>query len=358
LKAAAVPKQDNVLFYQRVIGVGGIAIVAVLVFKIVEPFLAPIAWALFLGFLLQPTQEKLARFMRGRTSASAFTLTISVLVLFLGPLTAIAIAFARQAAELAGRLQAWVGGTQATTLRQIDQIPVVGRLLEWLDSNLQITTTQVQAWLVEGGRNLFQQLASYGGIAFLGAVGTVLAFTAMLFILFFIIRDGRAIARLGSTLVPLPAERREALAMRLASVTRAVVRGTALTSMIQGLLLGIGFAVIGLPAPVVFGVLAAVLSVVPFGGTALVWVPALLTLLVQSRYGEAVGILMVGVIVSSVDNFIKPMLISGASPLPTLAVFVGVLGGLAAFGLIGLFLGPVVIALVLALLEFTREQRA
>jgi predicted PurR-regulated permease PerM len=128
--------------------------------------------------------------------------------------------------------------------------------------------------------------------------------------------------------------------------------------MIQGLLLGIGFAVIGLPAPVVFGVLAAVLSVVPFGGTALVWVPALLTLLVQSRYGEAVGILMVGVIVSSVDNFIKPMLISGASPLPTLAVFVGVLGGLAAFGLIGLFLGPVVIALVLALLEFTREQRA
>ncbi len=235
---------------------------------------------------------------------------------------------------------------------------MVGRLLEWLDSNLQITTTQVQAWLVEGGQNLFQQLASYGGIAFLGAVGTVLAFTAMLFILFFIIRDGRAIARLGSALVPLPADRREALATRLASVTRAVVRGTALTSMIQGLLLGIGFAVVGLPAPVVFGVLAAVLSVVPFGGTALVWVPALVTMLVQTRYGQAVGILVVGVIVSSVDNFIKPMLISGSSPLPTLAVFIGVLGGLAAFGLIGLFLGPVVIALVLALIEFTREQRA
>ena len=350
--------QDNMLFYQRLIGVGGIALVVFLVFRIVEPFLAPIAWALFLGFLLQPTQAKLMRFMRGRASASAFSLTILVVVLFLGPLTAIAIAFARQATELAGRLQAWVGESQATTLREIDQIPVVGRLLEWLDANLQITTTQVQAWLVEGGRNLFQELASYGGIAFLGAVGTVLAFTAMLFILFFIIRDGRAIARLFSTLVPLPADRREALATRLASVTRAVVRGTALTSMIQGLLLGIGFAVVGLPAPVVFGVLAAVLSVVPFGGTALVWVPALLTMLVQARYGQAVGILVVGVIVSSVDNFIKPMLISGSSPLPTLAVFIGVLGGLAAFGLIGLFLGPVVIALVLALIEFTREQRA
>ena len=102
----------------------------------------------------------------------------------------------------------------------------------------------MQTWLVEGSKTLFQQLASYGGVAFLGAVGTVLAFTVMLFILFFIIRDGRAIARLGSTVVPLPPDRREALAQRLASVTRAVVRGTVLTSIVQGLLLGIGFALI------------------------------------------------------------------------------------------------------------------
>ena len=126
---------------------------------------------------------------------------------------------------------------------------------------------------------------------------------------------------------------------------------------VQGLLLGIGFAIVGMPAPVVFGVLAAVLSVVPFGGTALVWVPALATLLVQGSYGQAIGILVIGAIVSSVDNFLKPFLISGRSPLPTVAVFIGVLGGLAAFGLIGLFVGPVVIALVLALLEFAREQK-
>lgn len=353
-----MPNQDdNLQFYQRLLGAAGLLIVAYLVFKIIEPFLGPIAWALFLGFLLQPTQEKLTRFLRGRASASSFLLTMLVLVLFLGPLTAIAIAFARQATELAGRLQDWMGGSQATSLREIDQIPVVGRLLEWLDSNLEITTSQVQTWVVEGGRNLFQHLAGYGGTAFLGAVGTVLAFTVMLFILFFIIRDGRGIARLGSALVPLPANRREALAERLASVTRAVVRGTVLTSIIQGLLLGVGFAIVGLPAPVVFGVLAAVLSVVPFGGTALVWVPALATLLVQGAYGQAVGILIVGVIVSGVDNFIKPLLISGRSPLTTLAVFIGVLGGLAAFGLIGLFVGPVVIALVLALIEFARENK-
>jgi predicted PurR-regulated permease PerM len=348
----------NVQFYQRLLGVAGLALLAYLVFLIVQPFLGPIAWALFIGFLLQEQQQKLARWMRGRASISAFTLTILVLILFLGPLTALAIAFTRQATQLAGRLQDWVGDRQGASLRELDRIPGIGPMLDWLNQNLEITTSQVQAWLVQGGQTLFQNLASYGGVAFLGAVGTVLSFTVMLFILFFIIRDGRAIARLGSALVPMPADRREALADRLSSVTWAVVRGTVLTSAIQGFLLGAGFALVGMPAPVVFGVLAAVLSVVPFGGTALVWVPALITVLVQGNYGQAGGILLVGVIVSSVDNFIKPILISGRSPLPTLAVFIGVLGGLAAFGLIGLFLGPVVIALVLALIEFAREKKA
>ena len=144
----------------------------------------------------------------------------------------------------------------------------------------------------------------------------------------------------------------------MSSVTRAVVRGTVLTAMIQGLLLGIGFAVVGLPAPVVFGVVGAVLSVVPFGGTALVWVPAVVVLHGPGRPTcRPACLLAFGVVVSSVDNFLKPMLISGRSPLPTLAVFIGVLGGLAAFGLIGLFLGPVVIALVLALIEFAKERK-
>ena len=352
-----MPTSDNVVFYQRLIGAVGLALVAYLVFRIVEPFLAPIAWALFIGFLLQPQQATLTRWLRGRASAAAFGLTILVLVLFLGPLTALAFAFARQAADLAGRLQDWMGAQDQSTLTQIDRLPVIGNLLDWLERNFQISTTHVQDWVVEGAQRLFQHLATYGGVAFLGAVGTVLSFTVMLFILFFIIRDGRAIARLGAALVPLPPERREDLADRVSSVTRAVVRGTVVTAIVQGCLTGVAFAIVGLPAPVVFGVLAAVLSVVPFGGTALVWVPAVVVLFAQGRYTQAVILLVYGAVISSVDNFLKPLLISGRTVLPTLAVFIGVLGGLAAFGMIGLFLGPVVIALVLALIEFTKEPK-
>lgn len=348
---------DNIQFYQRLLAVSGLAIVAFLLYRVIEPFLAPIAWALFIGFLLQPAQARLAGWMRGRASISAFALTILVLLLFLGPMTALAMAFARQATDLAGRLQAWIGQQQGRGYSELTDLPVIGGVLDWLDQNLEISTAHVQSWLVEGSKHLFEQLATFGGIAFLGAVGTVLSFTVMLFVLFFIIRDGRPIAHLGATLVPLPAERREDLAERLASVARAVVRGTVFTAIIQGFLLGVAFAVVGLPAPVVFGVVGAVLSVVPFGGTALVWAPAVGVLMVQGSYVQAVVLLGFGVVVSSVDNFLKPMLISGQSPLPTLAVFIGVLGGLAAFGLIGLFLGPVVIALVLALLDFAREKK-
>jgi predicted PurR-regulated permease PerM len=344
------------LFYERVLAIAALALLTVLVYRILEPFLAPMAWAVFIGFLMQPAQGRLARLFRGRESIAAFVLTLFVLLMFLGPLTALAVAFARQAAELAGLLQDWIGQQQARSLAELGHLPVIGPALAWLDQHLQISAVEAQAWLLEGGKRLLEKLASLGGTAFLGAVGTVLSFTAMLFLLFFFIRDGRAMATAVIGLVPLATARREALTIRLGEVTRAVVRGTVLTAIVQGLLLGIGFAIIGLPAPVVFGVMGAVLSVVPFGGTALVWVPAVAMLAFQGRYGAAITLLVVGAVVSSVDNFLKPLLISGRAFVPTLAVFIGVIGGLAAFGMIGLFLGPVVIALALALVDFAQNK--
>lgn len=347
---------SNTLFYERVLAIAGLGLLAVLLYRILEPFLAPMAWAIFIAFLLQPAQQRLTGWLRGRESIAAFALTVLVLLLFIGPLTALAVAFARQAAELAILLQQWIGQQQARSLADLAGLPLIGPALAWLDQYAQVSAAEAQSWLLQGGKRLLERLASLGGTAFLGAVGTVLSFAAMLFFLFFFIRDGRAMAQGAIGLVPLTPARREALAKRLAAVTRAVVRGTVLTAIAQGLLLGIGFAIVGIPAPVVFGVIGAVLSVVPFGGTALVWVPAVAVLLIQGRYVAAIVLVVVGAIVSSVDNFLKPLLISGRAFVPTLAVFIGVIGGLAAFGMIGLFLGPIVIALVLALASFTQEQ--
>jgi predicted PurR-regulated permease PerM len=142
------------------------------------------------------------------------------------------------------------------------------------------------------------------------------------------------------------------------AVTRAVVFGSLLTALVQGALVGVGFALVGLPSPVVFGAVAAVASLIPFIGTALVWVPAAVVLFLQGRW--VAGLFLVGwsvVVVSSSDNVVRPLFISGRAQIATLPVFLGLLGGLSAFGAIGLVVGPVVVALTLALLRFAGEAR-
>jgi predicted PurR-regulated permease PerM len=160
-------------------------------------------------------------------------------------------------------------------------------------------------------------------------------------------------------LVPLPPSRKEGLGEHIGSVTRAVVFGTLVTAAVQGVSVALGFAFVGLPSPVVFGALAAVLSVVPVGGTAFVWGPAALWLLAIGRGGAALFLLIWGLlIVGLADNLLRPLLISGRTEVPTLAIFVGVLGGLAAFGLVGMFVGPLLISLTVVLVRFADESLA
>jgi predicted PurR-regulated permease PerM len=143
----------------------------------------------------------------------------------------------------------------------------------------------------------------------------------------------------------------------LSDVTRAIVVGTTMTAILQGILVGIGFTICSLPSPVVFAVLAALLSMLPVGGSALVWGPAAIWLFIEGRWGFGIFLLAWGFLVSGLDNVVRPMLISGRAKISALAVFIGVLGGIPAFGPIGFIIGPVVLSLTLALIEFVEETR-
>lgn len=350
------PDNDVRRLYVRTFALVAVAIFTLLLYWIVKPLLAPLAWATFLGFLLQPLQLRLARLLGGRAAVAAGLLTVATFLLVIVPVTALGAAFATQAIDLAARLQQSAGDLPFRSLDDLSQNRLVGPVLQWLSANVSGGLAEVQSWAVLGARNLLQMLSLKGGALLLGAASTVLSFTVMLFVLFFCVRDGDAMARTVMEFVPLAEGHKARLAERLSAVTRAVVFGTALTAVVQGLLLGIGFSIAGLPAPVVFGVIGAVLSVVPIGGTAIVWVPGVLWLFYQGDIGHGVFLAAWGLLlVSTADNFLKPLLISGQAQVPTLAIFVGVLGGLAAFGLIGMFVGPIVIAVALTLLGFAHE---
>lgn len=356
LPQRAVPIRDR--FYARTFALATVLLLGMALFRIFQPFLTPLLWALFLAFLLNPLHVRLTRRLGRRPQLSALLLTLLTLVVVLGPLTALSAAFAAQVGDLLQMVQDTVAGQTRRNVFNLTNVPGISALLSWLDSALDINVAQIRGWITAGSRELLQWLASMGGKVFLGAVGTVFGFVLMVFMLFFFIRDGEEMFMTLRELIPLSRAHTAKLIDHLAAVTRAMVYGTGLTALIQGVLVGIAFLIVGLPSSLVFGVIAALAGLLPFGGTALVWVPAAIVLATQGRWGATAFMVIWGtLLVSLVDNVVRPMLVSGRAAVGTLTVFIGVLGGIAAFGAIGLFLGPVVLALTIALIRFMLELR-
>ncbi len=354
---APAPPPDTP-FYTRAFAIGTLLVLGAVLYAILSPFFSPIIWALFIAFLVYPLHRRLTRRYGNRAQLSALTLTLTTLVILVGPITALTAAIASQAGDLLQMAQGSVSEHAGGSLVDITRIPGIGPALEWAQRSVGISAAQIQGWVAEGARNILQSLASMGGRVFLGAIGTLVSFTLTLFLLFFFIRDGERMFATARVLIPLPQERKTRLFAHLAAVIRAVVYGTGLTALLQGLLVGIAFAIVGLPSPLVFGVLAALLALLPVGGTALVWGPAALVLAAQDRWGAALFLLVWGgLLVGTIDNILRPILVSSRAPVATLTVFIGVLGGIAAFGAAGLFLGPVLLALIIALIDFAVEVR-
>jgi predicted PurR-regulated permease PerM len=357
--AAARPVEPSDRFYARAFAIGVAIGLGYLMWRIVSPFLGSIIWAMFIAFLVHPVHVRLTRRLRNRPQTSAAILTVATLIVLVGPLTALSAAFVTQAGELVQQVKDGLGTTGNGGLPDLAELPAVAKTLGWLHNTFGVSQDQLHSWTVDGARSLMQILAALGGRVFLGAVGTVVSFGLTLFMLYFFIRDGVGMLASFRALIPMNHAYKNRLFDYLAAVTRAVVYGTGMTAVIQGTLVGIAFLIAGLPSAIVFGVLAALSALLPFAGAALVWAPAAVVLAIEQRWGAATFMLIWGVlVVSLVDNIVRPLLVSGRARIGTLTVFIGVLGGVSTFGAIGLVMGPLVVSLALALLEFMREIRS
>jgi len=343
-------------FYFRLGGVLLLAALAYLVWRIVTPLWQPLLWATLLGSLLAPANSRLATRLGGRTRLASAITTILAVVLFLLPVAVIAGAVAAQAAQLLHKLNDRAPQAADAAALDLSRVPWLADPLDWIGKHAGISITQVQDWLVAAGKHVLQFLASSGGTFVLGALGTLVSFLLMLFVLFFVLRDGPVLAQRVVRMLPIEERMRGKLWQHLKEVTRAVFMGIGVTALVQGALVGVGFWIAGLPSALVFGVLAALFALVPLVGTVIVWGPGALYLASQGDYGHAIFLTLWGTIaVGMVDNFLRPLLISGRAEVPTLAVFIGVMGGLSAFGFIGLFVGPIVLGLLVALFRFQSD---
>jgi len=295
-------------FYPRLFSVAALGLLGWVLFRIFKPFLGPVVWSILLAFLLQPLVERLKRRLGRRAGLAPGLLTAGAALCVALPAVALGVEFSNQISQLLVR----VSGD--ARLHQIEQPSDFFRLapaaaaLAWVHSHFPVTAAELERRTVEIVRRGLELLAERSGLLVLGAIGMVLNLVLTLFLLFFFLRDGAAtIVRLDRA-VPLPEERKRGLANQLASLTRAVVLGTLVTAVVQGALVGIAFGVVGFPSPVVFGALAAALSLLPVGGTAIVWIPGAVVLAAQGRWPWAVGLAFYcGVIVSLVtNNVLKP----------------------------------------------------
>lgn len=319
---------------------------------VLRPFWVPLTWAAVIAFALWPPTRWLRRRLGGRRTLAAALMTSLVLLAILGPLAAISAGLVEEVRTAAQRIEAlqedpprppaWLTG-----------LPVIGSRIEALPRYLE--PGAIEEWLQEDNVRLVQELA----LQTAGRVGRNLLKTGIaLLALFYFFRDGDVVVRqLRSAAHHLGGAAARRRFDAVGGTIRAVVYGLLITAVVQGVLAALGYAVADVPAPILLGILTGLLALVPYGTTVVIG-PAVLWLLVEGELLAGFGLLLWGaLIVGSMDNVLRPLFISGAIRVPYLLVFFGVLGGIGAFGLVGVFVGPVLLSVLFALWrEWTEEE--
>ena len=186
--------------------------------------------------------------------------------------------------------------------------------------------------------------------------GTVFFFL-MLYLLFFFLRDGPRMLEALVRALPLGDQRERHLLGRFAEVSRATIKGTLVVGIVQGTIGGIAFAVLGIGAPVLWGTMMALLSILPAVGTALVWLPAAIFLIVSGQIVGGIALILVGVfVIGLVDNLLRPMLVGRDTRLPDYLILLSTLGGLAGFGLAGIIIGPIIAAFFMSVWQMAEKE--
>lgn len=340
-------------FYRQTFVIATLIILAWLLRSILGPLWTTIAWAAVLAFLLHPLHERLTARFRGRASLSAGLLTALTPFCVMAPVAFLGVVFARQVANILSAMSKTTL-TYPDILARLDTTPVIGGAVRWVRDTAPISAEQIKTWVMDGAQEVLKSAATMGGSIALGIMGSLLSFFMMLFLLFFLLRDGHIMIRRLTGFIPMDPRPRGQLIAYLGDVTRAVVFGSVATALIQGLFTGIGFALVGLPSPVVFGVLATLAAFLPVG-SAIVLVPAVLYLMVEGHWGGAIFLGVWSAGVGVMDNFLRPYLTAKQAEVSTLAVFVGAIGGASAFGILGLVIGPVLLGFIAALLQFAEK---
>ena len=330
------------------------AVALYLCYVLVAPFLKPILFSAVLAILFFPLHSHILRWFRKR-NASAF-LSTSLVILFIALSTLfLGRALATGLRDIYQSLSSSGDGSERLSLYFIH---LFESAVELISRYLPISTADLRTATVNQAEKAVAVLLNMTA----GALGSITALLAnaliAFFILFFFLRDGRSMLRRAAVLLPLNADQARRLFARVKDTLNAIVYGTLTMAALQGALTGVAFWVLGVTSPVLWAIVTALCALLPVIGTAIVLLPAISMLVFSGHWIKGLILLVWAIIVvHPVDNLLRPYLIGGRTKLSTLYVFFALLGGLKVFGPLGVFIGPIILAITLALFGFLREEK-
>ena len=346
----------------RLAGIITFGIVALLLlyaaFRIIWPFMTAILLGAILVTLTFGIFRRVRRRMKGSSIKAAVVMLLATTLLLVIPALILSIMLVQQANVVVEKLQS---GEAQALVRRIDVGPALA-LIQRVAPNFDPKTLSPERLLLPAMQQIPGWVARHGGAVLGGLAGMLLGFALVLLTMFFFYTEGEEIVAQLSVLSPLPKKYDREFGARFKDVIDATFRGQLFTGIAQGLMTGIGLAIAQVPGAGFWGAVAALLSLIPMVGAAAVWVPAAIYLVISASMGsrpwwQAIFMIVWGVLfVSLVDNIVRPWAMKGKAQLPAIPLLFAVLGGLQAFGFVGLVIGPLVFSLLMSIIDIYKQS--
>ncbi|MCU0228886.1 MAG: AI-2E family transporter [Bryobacterales bacterium] len=334
--------QTNTLNFRNVTWWAVIVLALVLLYQVIAPYMQPLGWGVILAIFFYPVHSRVRNWVGNRNLAATITLFL-VLVTLVGPTVWLSITLVR---EVNSAVQDLPEGFLQTASRKVEK----------LSAELGVPIVDVELQVKEAIRDGAAFLASKATNILSVVIHSFLHLLIFLLALFYLLRDGPRILQVIKDVAPVGEETRDRMLGQAADMIQATILSSVVVSVAQGLLGGITFWLLGLPSPLIWGLVIGVLAFLPVIGPSLVWAPIGTYLMFNGEPGRGLLLIVLGfVFVSSSDKVMRPLLIAGRARLNELLVLVSLLGGLEAFGFIGIILGPVIVATCVGMLKGYRE---
>lgn len=320
---------------------------------VIHELLQPLFWAAVLAVIFRPTQRRLERVLRGRRSTAGVITLVMVILIIIIPVTLIGLAVANEAMHLYEQISSGKIDLQAPLHYAERALPTLHSYADRLGIDLQRLRQSVLSGAVGLSQSFARRALQLGQDTL--QLGVIVVLTLYLF--FFFVRDGDRLVEALIHAWPMGDVRERRLVAKFAAVSRATIKGNLVVALVQGAIGGILFASVGITAPFLWGVIMAGMSLLPAVGAGIVWLPAAVILLLTGHIAKGIVVIAVGaLVISLVDNVLRPLLVGHDTQMPDYLILISTLGGIAVFGISGFVIGPIVAGLFLSVWQMVGED--